>query len=117
MADGELNHLVKSSGGSPPQLSQALNQVFEAAQKEAGTMKDDFVSTEHLLMALTKVESKAKNILKLNAIGEKELLTAMQTVRGSSRVTDQNPEEKFQALQKYGIDLVEGWLTKASSIQ
>ncbi len=105
--EAELAHLIKSSGGSPPQLGQPLGQALEAAQKEAGTMKDDFVSTEHLLMALCKVESKAKNLLKLNAIGEKELLQAMQSVRGSSRVTDQNPEEKFQALQKYGIDLVE----------
>ena len=70
-------------------------------------MKDEFVSTEHLLLALAKADSKAKNVLKLNAITEKELLEAMRTVRGSARVTDQAPEGKFQALQKYGIDLVE----------
>ncbi len=82
-------------------------QVFEAAQREAETMKDEFVSTEHLLLALTKTDSKAKNVLKLNAVGEKELLAALREIRGSSRVTDQNPEEKLQALKKYGIDLVE----------
>ncbi len=70
-------------------------------------MKDEFVSTEHLLLALTQVDSKAKNVLKLNAIDEAAVLKALQAVRGSARVTDQNPEEKFQALQKYGIDLVE----------
>jgi len=70
-------------------------------------MKDEFVSTEHLLLALTKVDSKAKNILKLNAITDKDLLKVLQAVRGSTRVTDQSPEEKFQALQKYGIDLVD----------
>ncbi len=70
-------------------------------------MKDEFVSTEHLLLALAQVESKAKSVLKLNAIDEPGLLKALQAVRGSARVTDQNPEEKFQALQKYGIDLVE----------
>ena len=70
-------------------------------------MKDEFVSTEHLLLALTKVDSKAKNVLKLNAVTEKDILKALQAVRGSARVTDQNPEDKFQALERYGIDLVE----------
>jgi ATP-dependent Clp protease ATP-binding subunit ClpB len=69
-------------------------------------MKDEFVSTDHLLLALVKVPSKARNLLQLAAIGEKELLAGLQAVRGQSRVTDQNPEEKFQALDKYGIDLV-----------
>lgn len=108
MVQAELSHLPKQSGSvGQPGISTALSQVLDAAQREAGTMKDDFVSTEHLLLALTKVDSKAKNILKLNAISEKELLEAMRTVRGSARVTDQAPEGKFQALQKYGIDLVE----------
>ena len=70
-------------------------------------MKDEFVSTEHLLLALTKVDSKAKNILKLNAITEADLLKVLQNVRGSTRVTDQTPEGKYQALERYGIDLVE----------
>jgi ATP-dependent Clp protease ATP-binding subunit ClpB len=69
-------------------------------------MKDEFVSIEHLLLALAKVDSKAKQILKLNAIGEKELLSAIKAIRGSTRVTDPHPEDKFQALEKYGIDLV-----------
>ena len=62
-------------------------------------MKDEFVSTEHLLIALAKVESKAKRILKLNAITDKEILQALQPIRGSGRVTDQTPEDKFQALR------------------
>src|SRR3954471_20839359 len=108
MIEGEMNHLPKQSGAvGSPSLSPALSQVLEAAQTEAATMKDEFVSTEHLLLALAKVDSKAKNILKLNAITEKQLLEAMRNVRGSARVTDQAPEGKFQALQKYGIDLVE----------
>ncbi len=108
IVESELSHLPKVSGAEVhPGLSTNLAQVLEAAQREAGTMKDDFVSTEHLLLALTKVDSKAKNVLKLNAITEKQLLEAMKTVRGSSRVTDQAPEGKFQALHKYGIDLVE----------
>jgi ATP-dependent Clp protease ATP-binding subunit ClpB len=103
----ELGHFARVSGGAPPQAGRELNQVLEVAQREADTMKDEFVSTEHLLLALAKVESKAKNVLKLNAITEKDLLKVLQTVRGSTRVTDQNPEEKFQALQRYGIDLVD----------
>ncbi|MGE0534174.1 MAG: ATP-dependent chaperone ClpB [Pirellulales bacterium] len=106
IVEAELGHFPKVSGGTTPQVSQALMQVLEAAQREADTMKDDYVSTEHLLLALAKVDSKAKNVLKLNAVGEKEVLAALQTVRGASRVQDQNPEEKFQALEKYGIDLV-----------
>ena len=70
-------------------------------------MKDDFVSTDHLLIAASKAPSKAQNVLKLAAVTEKELLAGLQAVRGSSRVTDQSPEEKFQALEKYGIDLVQ----------
>jgi ATP-dependent Clp protease ATP-binding subunit ClpB len=59
------------------------------------------------LLALAKVDSKAKNILKLNAVTEKDLLKVLQAVRGSARVTDQTPEDKFQALGRYGIDLVD----------
>ena len=69
-------------------------------------MQDDFVSTEHLLLALTKTKTKAADVLKLNAIDEQKILSGLQEVRGSARVTDQTPEDKFQALEKYGIDLV-----------
>ena len=58
--------------------------MLEAAQREADAMKDEFVSTEHLLLALAKVDSKAKNVLKLNAITDKEVLKALQAVRGSA---------------------------------
>jgi ATP-dependent Clp protease ATP-binding subunit ClpB len=103
--EAELSHLPKVSGGSQPQPDQELIKVFEAATAESHAMKDEFVSTDHLLLALAKVPSKAKNVLQLAAVTEKELLAGLQAVRGQSRVTDQNPEEKFQALDKYGIDL------------
>ena len=103
----ELSHLPKVSGGSQPGVASALQAVFEAAQREADAMRDEFVSTEHFLLALAKVDSKARNILQLNSIREDDILKAMQSVRGSARVTDQNPEAKFQALERYGIDLVE----------
>ncbi|MCX7426727.1 MAG: ATP-dependent chaperone ClpB [Planctomycetia bacterium] len=103
----ELGHFPKISGGAVPQANQAMIRVLEAAQREASDMKDEFVSTEHLLLALAKTDSKARNVLKLNAVTEKEILAALKTIRGSARVTDQNPEDKFQALDRYGIDLVE----------
>ncbi|MBN8627133.1 MAG: ATP-dependent chaperone ClpB [Planctomycetes bacterium] len=107
VVEGELKHFPKASGGAQPQGSQSLMNVLDAAQREAEGMKDEFVSVEHLLLALAKTDTKAKQLLKLNAIGEPEILKALQTVRGSARVDDQNPEAKFQALQKYGIDLVD----------
>jgi ATP-dependent Clp protease ATP-binding subunit ClpB len=107
IVDAELGHLPKATGGAMPQLGDSAVKVIEAAQKQADAMKDEFVSTEHLLLAMTQVDTKAKNVLKLNAIDEQAVLKALQTVRGSARVTDQNPEGKFQALEKYGIDLVE----------
>ena len=106
IVDAELANLPRVSGGAQPQPDQELVKVFEAATTESHQMKDEFVSTDHLLLALVKVPSKARNVLQLAAIGEKELLAGLQSVRGQSRVTDQNPEGKYQALQKYGIDLV-----------
>src|SRR5262249_20832491 len=103
----EVGHLPRASGGAPPQPAPALMKVFETASSEAEKMKDEFVSVEHLLLALTEVDSKAKQVLKLNAIGQPDVLKALKEVRGSGRVEDQNPEAKFQALEKYGIDLVE----------
>ena len=106
MVGAELSHLPKASGGAAPQISGELSKVLDAATQAAQEMKDEFVSTEHLLLALVRTKSKAQDTLKLNAVSEKDLLAAMQKVRGSTRVTDQTPEDKFQALAKYGIDLV-----------
>ncbi len=107
IVEAELKHLPRSSGGSPPGISPPLSKVLDAAQAEADGMKDDFVSTEHLLLALAGTKSKAQEVLQLNAIDKNKILGALQSVRGSQRVTDQSPEGKFQALEKYGIDLVE----------
>ena len=107
VVEGELKQLPHSSGGGQPQAGSSFMKVLDASEQEAKAMKDDFISVEHLLLALAKTESKAKQLLKLNAIGEQEILRALQSVRGSARVEDQNPEGKYQALQKYGIDLVD----------
>jgi ATP-dependent Clp protease ATP-binding subunit ClpB len=107
IVEAELSHLSKVSGGAQPQPDQELMKVFEGAVAESAAMKDEFVSTDHLLLALAKTPSKAKNLLQLGGIAEKDLLAGLRAVRGSSRVTDQSPEEKFQALEKYGVDLVQ----------
>jgi ATP-dependent Clp protease ATP-binding subunit ClpB len=107
IVDAELKHLPRSSGGSPPGIGSQLSKVLDAAQSEADGMKDDFVSTEHMLLALAGTPSKAQEVLQLNAITKDKVLGAMRSVRGSTRVTDQTPEGKFQALEKYGVDLVE----------
>jgi ATP-dependent Clp protease ATP-binding subunit ClpB len=105
--EAELKHLPRATGGAEPQPGRDLVQVLEAAEKNAESMKDEFVSTEHLLLALAKVDSKARESLSLCAVGETEILQALRSIRGSARVTDPNPEGTFQALEKYGIDLVE----------
>jgi ATP-dependent Clp protease ATP-binding subunit ClpB len=107
IVQAELKHLPRSSGGATPGVSPPLSKVLDAAQAEADSMKDEFVSTEHLLLALAGTPSKAQDVFKLVAISKDKVLGALQAVRGSARVTDQTPEGKFQALEKYGIDLTE----------
>ncbi len=102
----ELNRLPKSSGGSQPNPNRAMMQVLDTALTEATAMQDEFVSVEHLLLALTKVESSAKKLLQVSGIQADNILNGLKSVRGSARVTDQSPEGKFQALEKYGTDLV-----------
>src|SRR5262249_13372079 len=87
--------------------SPELSQVFDAAQAEAERMKDQYVSVEHLLLGLAKVKTRAQTLLGALGIGEKEVLSALQKVRGGQRGTDQTPEDKYQALERYGRDLVE----------
>ena len=103
----EMNHFPKASGGAEPRLNRDSVKALETASSVAQEMKDEFVSTEHLLLALARTDSKAKSLLKLNGVDENDILAALKTIRGSGRVVDQNPEEKFQALRRYGIDLVD----------
>ena len=107
MIQSELERFPKVSGDTQSTVNRVLNDVLQTSVREAESMSDEFVSTEHLLLALCKVDSKAKSLLDLNAINDNDVLTALRELRGSQRVTDQNPEDKFQALERYGIDLVE----------
>ena len=88
-------------------VNRATNDVFTAAQKEADRLKDEYTSTEHLMLALASVKSEARDILAASGVNHNAVLGALKDVRGGQRVTDQNPEDKYQALQRYGRDLVE----------
>ena len=107
MVESELDRLPRSSGGSAPPVGSELSQVFGSAMSVAESMKDQFISTEHLLLALARVDSSAQRLLQMCGVREKDILESLRAIRGSSRVTDQHPEEKFQALERYGIDLVD----------
>src|SRR5213596_2407822 len=105
----ELERLPKVSGGAAqPGLSPAANQVLERAFKEADNFKDEYVSTEHLLLAITQVKrNPAQEILARHGATYDAILKALTAVRGSQKVTDQNPEAKYQALERYARDLTE----------
>ncbi|HKD78725.1 MAG TPA: ATP-dependent chaperone ClpB [Candidatus Angelobacter sp.] len=107
----QIERLPRVSGaGEQPHLSAAMSQVLDQAFKEADTFKDEYVSTEHLLLAMAKDKSKGNEVGKfLSGAGATydAILKALTAVRGSQRVTDQNPEGKYQALQRYAKDLTE----------
>jgi ATP-dependent Clp protease ATP-binding subunit ClpB len=93
--------------GTQTGMARATQDVFSQAQKEADRLKDEYVSTEHLLLGLTKVKSETQAMLQQSGVTHDAILAALKDIRGGQRVTDQNPEEKYQALQKYGRDLVQ----------
>jgi ATP-dependent Clp protease ATP-binding subunit ClpB len=97
-----------AGSASQPGVSQALNKVLDQAFREAATFKDEYVSTEHLLLGAAHLKGEAARdaLVALGATHE-AILKALTAVRGSQRVTDQNPEGKFQALEKYAKDLTE----------
>ncbi len=107
LVTAELGKLPSVSGGRQPQVAPSLQKTFEAAAASAESLKDEFVSTEQLLIGITKAESKAAQLLRLSGVASDDVLQAMSKVRGSARVTDQNAEATYQALEKYGIDLTQ----------
>jgi len=94
-ADEKVAKLPKAYGSDEPRMNRELRNVFENAEKYQKDFKDDYLSVEHLLLAMNG----------RLGIGSEELMQALRDVRGSHRVTTQNPEESFQALEKYGQDL------------
>jgi len=106
-----VDRMPKVSGAAAqPHLSAAMSRVLDQAFKEADTFKDEYVSTEHLLLAMTADKDKANEARQLLASAGADhnaILKALTSVRGSQRVTDQNPEGKYQALARYAKDLTE----------
>jgi ATP-dependent Clp protease ATP-binding subunit ClpB len=105
----EIEKLPKVSGGAAQAaMSSALNQLLERSFKEADTFKDEYVSTEHLLLAATDLKrDPAQQLLVRHGATHDAILKALTAVRGSQRITDQNPEAKYQALERYAKDLTE----------
>jgi len=104
-----VTKLPKVAGGSQqPGMSQALQRVLDQASKEAENFKDEYVSTEHLLLALAEAKNDGAGLL-LATFGATHdaILKSLTSIRGSQRVTDQNPEAKYQSLEKYSKDLTE----------
>ena len=108
-ANAAISKLPKVSGANAqPAMAASLQKVLDRAGKEAESFKDDFISTEHLLLALTEAKSDpVRDALAAMGATHDAVLKALSAVRGSQRVTDQNPEAKFQALEKYAKDLTD----------
>jgi ATP-dependent Clp protease ATP-binding subunit ClpB len=101
--------LPTAYGGAEPAMSPRMRIVTDQAQAEADRLKDDYVSTEHLFVAITDESgrSPSAHLLKQHGVTRNRLLQALATIRGSQRVTSQNPEGTYQALERYGRDLTE----------
>ncbi len=103
--DEELGRRARASGGSEPGLSRGARQTIDAAEREMAKLKDEYLSAEHYLLALIDSSDPAGRSLKALGVTRDKLMGALQEIRGNQRVTDQNPEGKYQTLEKYGRDL------------
>jgi ATP-dependent Clp protease ATP-binding subunit ClpB len=99
---------VTGGGSSEVYIDPELKGVLDTAEKEARELKDEFISTEHILLAIAGSKGKeASKILASQGVVRESILKALETIRGSQRVTDQMPEDKYQAISKYTRDLVD----------
>ena len=105
--DAELGRRPKVSGGSQPHIGSDLRKTLDAAEGVMSKLKDEYLSAEHYLLALSQASDAAGKLLREDGATHDKLMAALVEVRGSQRVTDQNPEEKYQTLEKYGRDLTE----------
>jgi len=107
IVDSELQRLPSSDSQNTPGPNRDLQTIFETSGNIMSEMGDEFVSTEHLLLAMARGNSPAKRILDLNGVNEDSIKSAIGDVRGNATVTDADPEDKYQVLEKYTIDLVQ----------
>jgi ATP-dependent Clp protease ATP-binding subunit ClpB len=107
MIESELGRLPKGQTSSLLMPEPAFNQIVLDAQNRADAMGDEYLGVEHLFISLASVQSDAKEILRLNSITSEQIESALKEVRGTEKITDQSPEAKYKALERYGIDLLE----------
>jgi len=107
MTESELGRLPQGTATGQLMPDPALNQVVLDAQNRADKMGDEYLSAEHLFLSLAGVQSDAKEVLSVNSVTPEQIENALKEIRGGTTITDQNPEEKYKALERYGIDLLE----------
>ncbi|HET7638174.1 MAG TPA: Clp protease N-terminal domain-containing protein, partial [Ktedonobacteraceae bacterium] len=108
IVENEIERLPRVYGGSEPGISPRLRKVLESAWREMSNFKDEYLSVEHLLLAMFDADDEViSRALKAAGLTYDNVLKALSAIRGSQRVTDQNPEGKYQALEKYGRNLTE----------
>ncbi|WP_433930973.1 ATP-dependent chaperone ClpB [Sorangium cellulosum] len=105
LLEAKIDTYPRVSGGAEPNLSRRALAVLQKAEDEAKSLKDDYISTEHVLLAATKVDKEIQSIFERAGLSYDKLLASLAAVRGNQRVTDRDPEGKFQALEKYTRDL------------
>ncbi len=107
--DGKLKARAKVYGGAEPRVGRELTGILDRAEAEAKNFKDDYTSTEHLLLSLADIpgKSEAKDLLRGVGATREKILEGLAPVRGSQRITDQEPEGKYQALERYGRDVTQ----------
>ncbi|MGH2506046.1 MAG: ATP-dependent chaperone ClpB [Ktedonobacteraceae bacterium] len=108
VARTELERMARVYGGSEPTISPRLRKLLDTAWQEMNQFKDEYLSVEHLLLAMFKVgEEPVQRTLRAAGLTRENVLQALTTIRGSQRITDERPEGKYQALEKYGRNLTE----------
>ncbi len=107
MTESELGRLPQGQTSNLLTPEPAFNQIVLDAQNRADAMGDEYLSVEHLFLSIASVQGDAKEILRLNSITPEQVESALKEVRGGEKITDQSPEDKYKALERYGIDLLE----------
>jgi len=108
MTESQLARLPQSASTQPQLIPDpAFNQIILDAQNRADARGDEYLSVEHLFISLASIKSDAREILSLNSISAEKIESALKEIRGGEKITDQNPEDKYKALERYGIDLLE----------
>ena len=107
MTESEIGRLATGSADNQLLPEPAFNQIVLDAQNRADKMGDEYLSIEHIFISMASIQSQAKEILSLNSIKPEQIEEALKQIRGNDKITDANPEGKYNALQRYSIDLIE----------